>query len=224
MTAPVRDCASFDEASTDLALGFTSEPERDALLAHAASCPRCGRLLADLGATVDGLLGLAPEAEPPVGFESRAVARIGSGGGGTDRRGFRIPAWSLVAGVVVVLGLIAALGLAWGGDGDRPGRHGVVAASIRSAQGADVGDVVMIAGSPPRIVVVVDGPDDWPGTWVCELLVPGSRWTAVGRWRAPEAAGGTWTTTMAESLLRSTQMRITTEAGRVVATATFAAG
>lgn len=221
MTAPALDCAAFDEASTDLALGFTSEPERDALLAHAASCARCSRLLADLGATVDGLLALAPEAEPPVGFESRAVASIGVDGARKDRPARRIPAWSAAAGLVVVLGLTAVVGLVRRGDADR-GVRGAVAASIRSAEGADVGDAVMIAGSQPRIVVVVDGPEDWPGTWACELQVPGGGWTTVGRWTAPEAAGGTWTTTMAGSLLHSTRMRITTETGRVVATATFA--
>jgi hypothetical protein len=56
-----------------LALGLR-EPGQAALLGHIAICVTCAAHLEDLVAVADGLSLLAPEADPPSGFDGRVLA------------------------------------------------------------------------------------------------------------------------------------------------------
>ena len=69
-------CDQVRELAADLAIGITDGQQRDAALRHAATCPGCRRLVAELSSVVDDLLLLAPSHEPPPGFAARTVARI----------------------------------------------------------------------------------------------------------------------------------------------------
>src|SRR5215831_3053109 len=69
-------CEQVRELAPELAIGTADGQERDAALRHAAACPDCRRLVAELSSVVDDLLLLAPSHEPPPGFASRTVARI----------------------------------------------------------------------------------------------------------------------------------------------------
>lgn len=70
-------CEQVREIAPDLAIGIADGQERDAALRHAATCRDCRQLLSELSSVVDELLLLAPEREPPLGFESRTLARLG---------------------------------------------------------------------------------------------------------------------------------------------------
>jgi hypothetical protein len=61
---------------TELAIGERRGPSRDALLRHIASCADCAAELAHLEELVHGLLLLAPEIDPPVGFEERLLGCV----------------------------------------------------------------------------------------------------------------------------------------------------
>jgi hypothetical protein len=61
----------------ELALGILSGRERAAVLEHVAQCPRCSTEMERLTPISDGLLALAPEMEPPVGFEVRLFDQLG---------------------------------------------------------------------------------------------------------------------------------------------------
>ena len=78
------DCARVDARAEELALDLVDEPERGELLHHVDACPRCRALLDDLSVTADQVLLVAPEAEPPIGFEARAVAAMGPRSGSTS--------------------------------------------------------------------------------------------------------------------------------------------
>ncbi|MFI1712526.1 anti-sigma factor family protein [Streptomyces litmocidini] len=67
------DCERLREEGAELALGILPARERAEAVAHLDRCPDCRAYVERLTAVGDGLLGLLPGAEPPVGFESRAV-------------------------------------------------------------------------------------------------------------------------------------------------------
>jgi Putative zinc-finger len=70
-------CEGLRDAIAELALGIASGEERARVLEHAAGCPRCRRRLSELSLLSDELLHLAPEHEPPAGFELRVLQRLG---------------------------------------------------------------------------------------------------------------------------------------------------
>ena len=204
------DCPTFEEAAEELALGLTAEPRREELLGHASMCGRCRRLLADLGATVDALLELAPEVEPPVGFESRAVEAMGAGG---RRRRPGILAAAAVAVVLVVAGAVTTFRTA--------DQETDPVAALRTGSGRAIGRVELVAEPRPRVIVLVEGPDDWSGTWGCELRDKAGRWVEVGTWTAQDASAGVWSTPVDAEHLDARAMRITGAGGDVLATAEF---
>jgi hypothetical protein len=69
-------CEQVRELACELAIGIADGQQRDAALRHAAACPGCRRLVAELSSVADELLLLAPSREPPPGFAARTVAGI----------------------------------------------------------------------------------------------------------------------------------------------------
>ncbi|MGW8768190.1 anti-sigma factor family protein [Streptomyces sp. NPDC055815] len=67
------DCERLREEGAELALGILPARERAEAVAHLDRCPDCRAYVERLTVVGDGLLGLLPGAEPPLGFESRAV-------------------------------------------------------------------------------------------------------------------------------------------------------
>ncbi|WP_369149187.1 anti-sigma factor [Streptomyces sp. R44] len=67
------DCERLREEGAELALGILPARERAEAVAHLDRCPDCRAYVERLTVVGDGLLGLLPGAEPPVGFESRVV-------------------------------------------------------------------------------------------------------------------------------------------------------
>src|SRR5512133_319632 len=69
-------CEQTREVAAELALGIADGEQRAQALRHVAECAECRRLVEELSAVGDELLLLAPDVDPPAGFESRALARI----------------------------------------------------------------------------------------------------------------------------------------------------
>jgi hypothetical protein len=69
-------CEEAKDLTADLALGTISGDDRARILGHISGCPACRQLVDDLSGSADALLLLAPEHEPPAGFESEVLARI----------------------------------------------------------------------------------------------------------------------------------------------------
>lgn len=70
-------CREFSDVAAELALGVLTGRERAAALAHLDQCDACRENVRQLTMTGEGLLDLLPAAEPPAGFESRVLERIG---------------------------------------------------------------------------------------------------------------------------------------------------
>src|SRR5215470_8862014 len=70
------DCQRVRPLLAELATGAATGLDRDWALRHVEGCVACQRELAELALTADRLLLLAPEREPPAGFETAVMNRI----------------------------------------------------------------------------------------------------------------------------------------------------
>jgi Putative zinc-finger len=69
-------CHETRELLSEVALGIADGAERARVLEHVADCADCRRELERQSAIADGLLTLAPEQEPPIGFELGVLQAI----------------------------------------------------------------------------------------------------------------------------------------------------
>jgi hypothetical protein len=70
-------CHEFQDVAAELALGVLTGRERAQAIAHLDHCEACRESVRQLTLTGEGLLGLVPGQEPPAGFETRVLDRIG---------------------------------------------------------------------------------------------------------------------------------------------------
>ena len=157
-------CADLGNVASELALDILYGEERAAALAHLETCRACRREVTLLTDAADEIRLLAPEVEPPSGFEQQVVARIavaaaeqeaGATGASTPRRRRPfVPALAAVAAVLVVLVAASVLVLAGGQDGED--LAAARTATMRTATGQVVGDATV---SADPAAIVVDVPD-----------------------------------------------------------------
>jgi hypothetical protein len=67
-------CPQLRDVAPELALGVLGGAERAEAIAHVNGCARCQALVNELAEVADALPLLAPEIEPPVGFEQRVLS------------------------------------------------------------------------------------------------------------------------------------------------------
>ena len=169
------DCAATRDLIPQLAAGVAAGDERARALGHLAGCPDCQRKLAAMAEVVDDLLLLAPEREPPAGFESSVIALLAAA---RPRRRWRTPLlWA--ASVAAAAGLVAGL-LWWRTADDRElaanYRHTLTvargsdlrAAALTLADGSDSGAVFAYQGSPSWLYVTFRRPPP-PGNYDVRL-------------------------------------------------------
>jgi hypothetical protein len=156
-------CREVRELLPELALDVAPGPERAAALAHVAACPACRELLDEAARTVDELMLLAPEHEPPLGFEQRVLAGIGRPARARRRT-------ALLAAAAVLLVGAGAAGVTRFVDRDEhrladqyretlrtaDGRY-LAAAAVTAADGSRAGTVFGYEGRPSWLFVTVDG-------------------------------------------------------------------
>ena len=70
------DCTKIRETLPELALGIADGEQCALALEHIAQCPDCRRELEQLSSLADELITLAPQREPPPGFENRVLDRL----------------------------------------------------------------------------------------------------------------------------------------------------
>ena len=173
-------CADLADTRVELALGLLSGTDRAAAVSHLAGCQTCRDEVDDIARVVDQLALLAPQAEPPTGFETRVLAAVAGGRAGRGRRHRSRRAGRLIGGraaaavaaALVGIGLTIGLGLTVGlgvvRTDDHPARQWA-APAIRTA----------VAVSPS-------------GRTTCRVVVTGTRPAAVlvSLDAAPGASGG----------------------------------
>ena len=165
-------CAELEALAAELALGTVSGAERAGALDHLAGCAACRALVEELAGVADRMLLLAPVIEPPPGFESKVLARMGV----APARDSRPPRYRRllvgVAAVALVAGLSTA-GAAWlSADAERP-------VGIRTALAADNEGrwrcrAVVYGERPTWLVVSLDRMDGSNNSYSVEALHAGS--------------------------------------------------
>jgi hypothetical protein len=220
------ECARVDAMAEELALGMVDEPERGELLTHVDGCPRCRALLDDLSATADQVLLIAPEAEPPVGFEARAVAVMDPGPVVGDMPSRR-RRWVAIAAAAAILLAVGGLGVGIGRASsptdaraaalDRVDVANVAAAPLTSPEGKRVGGAIVLDGARPSLWMSLN--DAEPGErYLCELVLADGSRHAVGVW-APKGPGHTWSVELDHSTAGAQQLVVSDLNGSEVATA-----
>jgi hypothetical protein len=211
------ECMELDDQLEALALGQVPEPARARLHAHVAVCTSCrGRFDEMLGLT-DMLLALAPRHEPPPGFESRVLDRLSMPEPSRSRR----PAvlLSIAAAVLILVAAFAAVAM------DRRSRdEGISVARsgiIVGAGGARVGDIQLVRGAQPYVLIAIDHPKPGSGPVSCQLQLPDGRSVIVGSWSYDDVRGGIWAAGLDDSSLAAVAMQIVDSDGTLLATASL---
>jgi hypothetical protein len=106
-------CAEIRELILDIAAGVVAGDERAQALGHLGTCADCRRELAETSDVLDGLMLLAPEREPPAGFENAVLARL------APPRPHRLRTAARRALVLAAVAAIAASAVWWRTADDR---------------------------------------------------------------------------------------------------------
>ncbi len=196
---PDLECGDFDRDVAELALGVLGEAERARLLDHASTCARCRRELDSMTHAADRLLVVVPSADPPPGFESRALAGMGPTGPArrstSRRRGVAV-----AAAVVTALAAGVLIGRAGSvGDDRAVALEHVGVSSIRTGTFVNgsshaTGSVLAMGGSRAVLVMTLDSAQ--PGRpYRCQVELSDGSTRVVGTW-TPVAGEPTWSVTV----------------------------
>jgi hypothetical protein len=153
------ECAEARELFPELAAGVAAGDERARALGHLSGCPACRREFAGTAEVIDELLWLVPEHDPPAGFESSVLARLTPAV--PPRRRPRL----LWAASIAAAAALAAGTVWWQTTDDRKlagdyrhtlavaHGHGLSAAPLLLAGGAETGTVFAYEGAPSWIYI-----------------------------------------------------------------------
>ncbi len=245
-------CAEFADAAAELALGVLTGRERARALAHLDRCEACRENVRELTVTAEELVGLLPAIEPPAGFETRAMERLGlgtpapgparqlsparrfglkladwTGGGRTGRGGVSRPRRILAAAAVAAAVIAAGLG-GWGlhGTTSSPAASPLSSAALLTSSHQTAGKVYFYDAGSRWLYMSVDIRSGSGavdnGTVVCQVEGPDGHVTTVGSFQLT-GGSGYWGSPDPVTSGPLTGARLVTTTGTVLATATFPA-
>jgi hypothetical protein len=158
-------CERTRELLPELALGILGGEDRARALDHLASCADCSNELATLSRAADGLLTLAPQHEPPGGFEGRVLARLRR-----ERPPHRARRFMGFAAAAAMIAIVAA-GAVWIGTAHDRKLGGYYKNILAIQNGTELaaarletpdrfygGEVFTYQGEPSWLFIVVTGP------------------------------------------------------------------
>ncbi|HEY1829283.1 MAG TPA: hypothetical protein VGG38_03465 [Acidimicrobiales bacterium] len=213
-------CEAFEGDLAELALGILTGRQRAATLAHVESCPRCADELEHLSRTADAVLLVAPESEPPVGFEVRLFERMGVRDVERGRWGRR-PSRLVLAVAAAVVALAIGLGVGWA-TGSRThvptqaiGNPEASAALV--SDGVKVGHVTIDGGSKPWVMMTLDD-SKARGRVTCEVVMQDGSVHTVGSFVATQGYGA-WGAPLHAAASSVKMAEVRSASGAVIATA-----
>jgi anti-sigma factor RsiW len=169
-------CTDIQTRVAESALGLLDGADRADVLAHLESCAACRGIVGDMSRVADALVLLAPEAEPPLGFERRVLQQLG--GRAPARRRILVA----VAAAFLVIGGVAA---GW----SMSGKHSDVrSVAMRTPSGKSVGEAYLHDAPAGWVFVAVP---DWRAERTYHLRVS----YADGR-TADVTGDGVWAATV----------------------------
>ena len=224
------DCAVFQDAAAELALGILTGPDRAAALKHMERCASCQAEVASLATAADRLLDLVPARGAPDGFESRMAAAFRQSVPGQAarrhrgkaacrklagwRRRYRLAAAAAAAAGALGFGLHQI-----GAPPQEPAYSGAEVAALRTPAGARAGEVV-VTGAPQPLLVMVVNPGAAPGWYRCYLRTSGGRQAFAGAFHVGRD-GGVWVSRLPMPPRDLTGARLVGPGGTEIASATF---
>jgi hypothetical protein len=231
------NCDDMADMAAELALGVLDGRERAQAIAHLDRCDACRENVRQLTLTGEGLLGLLPPSEPPAGFETRVVARLGTAGqrpketrrkeSGPKEARLRRTRHMLATAAVALVAAACGLG-GWGlrGTASPPSQaHGGTSQSILrtaalvTAAHRPAGQVFLYNGRPGWLYMNVET-GSGNGTVICQLQSRDGHITTVGSFQLT-GGSGYWGSPDPVNPATVTGARLTTSNGTVVATASF---
>jgi hypothetical protein len=225
------DCAAFQDAAAELALGILTGPDRAAALTHMERCASCQAEVALLAAAADRLLDLVPARGAPDGFESRMAAafrqsvpgqaarrRRGKAAcrklAGWRRRWYRLAAAAAAAAGALGFGLHQI-----GAPPQQPAYSGADMAALRTPAGARAGEVA-VTDTPEPLLVMMVSPGAAAGWYRCYLRTSGGRQAFAGAFHVgPD--GGVWVSRLPMPSHDLTGAQLVGPGGTEIASATF---
>lgn len=229
-------CEEFASVAAELALGVLTGRERAQALAHLEHCDACREDVSQLTSAGEQLLALLPTSEPPPGFETRVMERIGLAAPAPEperrsrarrrlpRHWFRISGPRRLLAMAAVLAAIVAGGV--GGWGLHSTGTQVAGAPLRnavflSASHQSAGKVFVYDGNPRWVYMSVDVTST-TGNVICQVMGKDGRVTTVGTFWLDNGYGS-WGAAVPAGTGLVTGARLLSAEGTVLATATFAA-
>jgi hypothetical protein len=223
-----RQCDLMQDELVELALGSLDGRSRSEVLEHVGSCPRCRATLEQLSGVTDTLLQLAPEAEPPLGFELRLVEKLRAADAeksqATERarqRWFR-RAGPLVAAAAVLLLLGIGLGSLVTSRGSNNQVHSAspnLTTAELTSHGRVLGEVMTSPGDPAWMFMTINE-DAWPGKVTCEVTLAGGATETVGVFTLSDGYGA-WGAPLKAPASDVRSARLVAADGTIVASAQF---
>src|SRR5215471_403943 len=219
-------CAAFADVAAELALGVLTGRERAEALAHLDHCDECREHVRQLTMTGEEILGLLPSSEPPPGFETRVMERLGlvvPGPRHAARRRLSGRTRRMLAVAAVALAVIVSALGGWGlhAATSSPAGPPLSSAELLSASHQPVGDVFYYHGDSRWMYMSVYMKNT-SGIVICQLVTTDGNVTTVGSfrlvggygsWGGPAAGGGS-----------IAGARLVSPNGSVLASASFPAG
>jgi anti-sigma factor RsiW len=149
----VMTCAVARELAPEFALDALTASERSEMLSHLDTCVRCQAFVDSFTEVVDALPQLAPEIEPPAGFERRVRLAMGERHRRSVRRRVAVLAATAAAAAILSVGVVRIVDA---GRGDAtevaPPQQSV---AMRS-DGVRVGSVTVSGHEKVSLAVTVD--------------------------------------------------------------------
>ncbi|MEV8015375.1 hypothetical protein AB0O76_03245 [Streptomyces sp. NPDC086554] len=216
------ECERLRELDAELALGVLPARERAEAVAHLDRCPDCREHVERLTVVGDSLLALLPDAEPPVGFESRVVRALGAAPAPKRRRHrLRLAAAAAAAALACGFGgwAIGTVVEAAPPSVSQQTEGGLREAALVS-DGHEVGRVYAHAGDGGWVYMTVDLDGNDRGPVRCLLVYADGSTVPVGSF--PLKGGyGYWGGPAATDLTTLTGARLMAPDGSILATASL---
>jgi anti-sigma-K factor RskA len=190
-------CAEVQELAPELALGVLGGAERAEAVLHVNGCVRCQALVAEFAEVADMLPTLAPELEPPAGFEARTRERLGAPRRRSRRRLLIAAAVAAAAAAIISITVVRVVESTTDGGGSAP----VAVAMVDSSGSLPAGWAYLTDARSLAVSVdygVTDGkytvrvdPTVGAATELGSMTVTGGRGSFTGHSPVPLAPGST---------------------------------
>jgi hypothetical protein len=208
-------CAEAQDAATEYALGILPPVEKAAVAAHILRCPACRAEVEGVSSVHAQLLDLIPGTEPPLGFDRRALSRMGIAFPHA-RRWFRTAA---VLAAAVLLAVLSTVGAIESRTGNGPRRPATIEAKLFQGP-VTVGDVYVSAAPHAWIVMSVDKVN-MSGKVTCELSDTDGHTIDIGSFDLSNGSG-TWGAPFPSTAKGISGVVLRDSHGQIVADASFA--